>query len=96
MVKKSDDDKKPEDPLADLRKLIDGVDNDVIELLNKRAQLAREIGDIKIQRSQRMYVPERERALLTRLLENNPGPLPPAGLKLIYKEIIRYCSKLFV
>ena len=69
MVKKSDDDKQL-DPLSDLRELIDGVDNDVIELLNKRAQLAREIGDIKIQRSQKMYVPERERALLTRLLDS--------------------------
>ena len=65
MVKKTDDDDKTLDPLADLRELIDGVDNEVIELLNKRAQLAREIGDIKIQRSQKMYVPERERALRT-------------------------------
>ena len=69
MVKKTDDDDKTLDPLADLRELIDGVDNEVIELLNKRAQLAREIGDIKIQRSQKMYVPERERAL----------PEPPLG-----------------
>ena len=88
------DEKENADPLSGLRVEIDAVDNDVIELLNRRAKLAREIGDIKIQRSQKMYVPERERALLARLLENNPGPLPPAGLKLIYKEIISACLAL--
>jgi chorismate mutase/prephenate dehydratase len=94
MAKKNDGGNQEADPLTGLRGLIDSVDNGVIELLNKRAQLAREIGDIKIKRSQKMYVPERERALLSRLLESNPGPLPPAGLKLIYKEIISACLAL--
>lgn len=94
MAKNNDGGNQESDPLAGLRGLIDNVDNDVIELLNKRARLAREIGDIKIKRSQKMYVPERERALLSRLLDSNPGPLPPAGLKLIYKEIISACLAL--
>ena len=45
MVKNKNGEDESVDPLAGLRELIDNVDNDVIELLNKRAQLAREPGD---------------------------------------------------
>ena len=82
------------DSLNELRQNIDKVDNQLISLLNQRARLALDVGKVKAKTSQKMYVPERERALLNRLMAENPGPLPSAGLKLIYKEIISACLAL--
>jgi chorismate mutase-like protein len=87
MVKKKTSAQLPND-IKDLRVLIDAVDDEIILLLNRRAGLAQKIGEIKTARSEPLYVPERERALLKRLVGKNSGPLPPESLLLIYKEII--------
>lgn len=46
------------------------------------------IGAIKARGQRRAYAPERERALLNRLVEKSTGPLPEESLRLIYKEIV--------
>ncbi|MEZ4273278.1 MAG: prephenate dehydratase [Myxococcota bacterium] len=74
--------------LNGLRAAIDATDDEMLRLLNKRAELAQQIGKIKLQRQQKAYVPERERQVVDRLLQANGGPLPAASLRLIYKEII--------
>lgn len=71
-----------------IRVEIDALDNDLITLLNRRASLAQRIGQVKAESGQRAYAPDRERRLLERLAQRNPGPLPPDSLRLIYKEII--------
>lgn len=74
--------------LAPIRKAIDSLDTQIVDLLNRRAQLAVDIGAIKRSLKQRMYAPERERQLIERLLRGNRGPLPGESLRLVYKEII--------
>lgn len=86
MKKHSESD--PAADLAPLRKSIDGVDDQIIELLNRRARLAQEVGSVKLKHNMRAYAPDRERALLDRLASRNPGPLSEDSLRLIYKEII--------
>ena len=97
----STDPTKFEDPkgpgqaeLEGYRVEIDGLDNQIIGLLNKRAAVAQDVGRMKAAYSQRAYAPERERQLLGRLLDSNPGPLPNDGLRMIYKEIISACLSL--
>ncbi|MEE2960192.1 MAG: prephenate dehydratase [Myxococcota bacterium] len=97
----STDAKKLADPKAqaqaDLqgyRVEIDGLDNQIIGLLNKRAAVAQDVGRVKATYSQQAYAPERERQLLSRLLDSNPGPLPNGSLRMIYKEIISACLSL--
>lgn len=74
--------------LRQLREGIDAADDQIIELLNGRARLAQQIGKIKARRSERFYVPERERQVLARLLSKSQGPLSADSMRLIYKEII--------
>lgn len=74
--------------LASLRREIDAIDDQIIELLNGRASVAQRVGAVKASADQRAYAPERERQLLERLTQRSDGPLPAASLRLIYKEII--------
>jgi chorismate mutase/prephenate dehydratase len=74
--------------LKDLRKKIDDIDQNILELLNKRAEIAVEIGKTKQSNHLRIHSPAREREVLTRLRENNPGPFPNEAVRLIYEEIL--------
>lgn len=74
--------------LNELRKKIDDIDLHILELLNKRAEIAIEIGKAKQDKKLSIHSPEREKEILKRLTENNPGPFPNNVLKLIYEEIL--------
>lgn len=74
--------------LDKLRKKIDELDAMIVELLNKRAEIVLEVGKAKQNRQLKIHSPERERAILSKLQANNPGPFPNETLKLIYEEIL--------
>ncbi|HTB64074.1 MAG TPA: prephenate dehydratase domain-containing protein, partial [Opitutales bacterium] len=74
--------------LDSLRKQIDAVDLEIIERLNARVRLASEVGQAKQKQGAHTYVPSREEIVFERLIAANPGPLTPAALKSIYREII--------
>lgn len=74
--------------LGKLRTDIDGLDDQIIDLLNRRANCAIQVGKIKEAHAQRAYVPERERQVLDRLVKKSKGPLMPDSLRQIYKEVI--------
>ncbi|MBI5410223.1 MAG: prephenate dehydratase [Nitrospirae bacterium] len=74
--------------LDKLRKKIDELDLRILELLNRRAEIAIEIGKAKQDKNLNIHSPEREREVLRRLSGNNPGPFPDNALKLIYEEIL--------
>jgi chorismate mutase/prephenate dehydratase len=74
--------------LDSLRKQIDAVDLEIIERLNARVRLAGEVGQAKQKQGAHTYVPSREEVVFERLVAANPGPLTPAALKAIYREII--------
>jgi len=76
------------DRLKALRAEIDGLDDQILKLLNRRAKAALEVGEIKAERGLTYYVPEREAEILRRLAGSNPGPFPNEGLKAIFREII--------
>lgn len=84
----------PRGDLSALRARIDQIDNNLVQLLNQRAECAQEVGQIKAKTSQRAYVPSREHQLIERLTGANPGPLPGGSVRLIYKEIISACLAL--
>lgn len=74
--------------LEKLREEIDRIDAGIIELLNKRANIAIDIANIKRKANLRFYSPERERAILERITELNKGPFPNDALKVIFREIM--------
>ncbi|MCX8042701.1 MAG: prephenate dehydratase [Desulfobacterota bacterium] len=77
-----------DDYLQQLRDQIDKIDDQLLELLNKRAELVLEIGKIKKLDQRRFHVLEREEAIYQRLVNANPGPFPSAAIRPIFREII--------
>ncbi len=74
--------------LAQLRIKIDALDTEILRLLNERATVAKEIGVIKNRASLAIYSPDREMKLLKSLEERSNGPLKPASIRAIYREIM--------
>jgi len=75
-------------PLDAIRKDIDSVDLQLIELLNRRAELAQEVGQVKGVDKKPYFTPERERQIFERLEQENRGPLNKRQLTGIFREII--------
>lgn len=74
--------------LNNLRKRIDGIDKNIIQLLNARAKVALDVARIKHQSGKSIYAPEREREVLKKILSLNKGPLTKPGLEAIYREVM--------
>lgn len=77
--------------LSELRDEIDNLDASLLELLNKRAAAAHEIGVLKKAGNMTIVDPEREREVIERLRNLNEGPLGNEAVEKIYREIISAC-----
>mgnify|MGYP002619618166 CR=1 FL=1 len=77
---------KPE--LEQLRVRIDEIDRRLVELLNERARVVVEVGELKRGTGQAIYAPHREAAVLRRVLGLNEGPLPARTIESIYRELM--------
>src|SRR3954451_23776195 len=74
--------------IAGWRVKIDELDRRLVELLNVRAQAAREIGKLKRNTSMPIYEPEREKTIFENVRRANHGPLPDSELRQVYERII--------
>jgi chorismate mutase/prephenate dehydratase len=82
--------------LNQLRLDIDRLDDELVKLLNQRAEISRKVGEAKRAEDPNpaIYRPEREAHVLRRLRDSNPGPLPAEALSKIYHEIMSASSAL--
>ncbi len=80
--------------LDELRQQIDALDLELLSLLNQRAALAHEVGDIKRADASPVFRPEREMAVIKRLQAANGGPLRSEGIAVIWREIMSACRAL--
>ena len=80
------------------RKRIDAIDSRILDLIQKRATLAKEIGNLKkknaTNRKASFYRPARESSIIRNLIKNNSGPIVDKKIKLIFKELISACLSL--
>ena len=74
--------------IQDWRAEIDIIDSELLCLLNRRAQLAIEIGALKRRDDAPLYDPARERQVLVRALTTNSGPLDDEAVTKIFRCII--------
>jgi chorismate mutase/prephenate dehydratase len=74
--------------LAELRKQIDAIDDQLLRLLSERADLVHKVGGLKKDSGLEIYAPEREEQLLRSLLERNDGRMTPESIRAIYREIM--------
>ena len=84
----------PRPPLLALRERIDTVDREMLALLNRRAQLALEVGELKKQEGSVVFRPEREAQVIDGLKSVNSGPLQMASVAPIWREIMSACRAL--
>lgn len=73
--------------LSEIRSRIDEIDNQILELLNRRMALVKEVGHLKRSHNAVIYRPEREKAILDRLGKINKGPISPQAIEAIFLEI---------
>ena len=74
--------------LAEHRKAIDQLDEQIVRLLNDRTRHVLEIGAIKLKAGEEIYAPHRELAVLQRICRSNAGPIPDESLRAIYREVM--------
>ncbi len=74
--------------LKSLRKKIDGIDKKIVEFLNSRAEITKDIAGIKRKKGISAYSPDRERDVLDKLNTINSGPLTQKALEAIYREVM--------
>lgn len=74
--------------LAPLREQIDALDRQIVALLNERAKVVVEVGNVKRVDRSPIYVPDRERRVLDQICSYNQGPLPNKCIEAIWRELM--------
>ncbi|MFN7922727.1 MAG: chorismate mutase [Bryobacteraceae bacterium] len=74
--------------LSECRRQIDTVDRRIVELLNERARIVENVGDIKQRAKLRIYEPKREDLVYGNVFSSNGGPLTNDALRRIYERLI--------
>ncbi|HBR05807.1 MAG TPA: chorismate mutase [Desulfovibrio sp.] len=80
--------------LLQLRKNIDSLDDQILDLLNQRAAISVAVGRTKADSVETVFKPFREKEVLDRLIAHNAGPLPENHLRAIYREIMSSSRRL--
>lgn len=71
-----------------IRNKIDRIDEGILKLLNERVKLAIEIGKIKSKKKEDVFVPLREKEIISNLKNLNKGPITGEALSDIFREIL--------
>jgi chorismate mutase-like protein len=67
---------------------IDRADEELLDLFNRRARYAIEIGLLKRRAGLPIEVPEREAAIIARMIELNGGPLDGEAIQRLFEAVI--------
>lgn len=78
----------PPTSLDALRGEIDQFDTELVRLLNERARVVQQIGNLKRDTGSPIYAPHREAEVLSRVLAKSRGPLPDRTIEAVYKELM--------
>jgi chorismate mutase/prephenate dehydratase len=84
----------PHPDLLALRSQIDGLDRELLALLNHRAGLAQQVGELKKKEGSVVFRPEREAQVIDGLKAVNAGPLKADSVAPIWREIMSACRAL--
>ena len=73
--------------IEELRSKIDKIDTQLLKLLKERMGIVVDVGKIKNASKENVYRPEREKAIIDRLLEEAKGKLDVTSIRAIFQEI---------
>ncbi|MEE8153679.1 MAG: prephenate dehydratase [Phycisphaerales bacterium] len=74
--------------LKALRRQIDEIDRQLVQIVSDRARIVVQIGKAKRGDGTPIYAPHREKDVLARAIANNPGPLSDRTIEAIYRELM--------
>ncbi len=74
--------------LDELRQRIDDLDHQLVQMINERAKVVVEVGELKSKTDKPIYAPAREKEVFARIVQANEGPLPDRTLKAIWRELM--------
>ena len=74
--------------IEELRKRIDELDHQLVKLLNERARVVVDIGNLKNKSGGQIYAPDREKQVFAQIAKINEGPLPDKCLVAIWRELM--------
>ena len=74
--------------IAEWRTKIDELDEQIVSLINRRAEAAKAIGDIKRATLLPVYEPQREQDVFRHVKTINYGPLSDAELIHVYERLM--------
>ena len=82
--------------LPKIREDIDSVDQQIQQLINRRAKLAEAVAKAKFasEENPMFYRPEREAQVLRNVMERNEGPLSDVTMARLFREIMSACLAL--
>jgi len=80
--------------LQALRDRIDAIDRELLGALNRRATLAKAVGELKQNEGSVVFRPEREAQVIDGLKAANKGPLSADSIAPIWREIMSACRAL--
>jgi 3-deoxy-7-phosphoheptulonate synthase / chorismate mutase len=78
-----------ENQLDALRQKLDEVNLKLLRLLNERAELAKQIGEVKQKQGINKFDPERERVMLETIVQHNEGPFTDNTVRYLFKQIFK-------
>ena len=80
--------------IDDLRQRIDWIDEQLVRLLNARAECALQLGHLKKERGMDIYQPAREREVLGNVQRLNTGPLDDGAIRRLFERVIDEARRL--
>lgn len=83
-----------QDNLTKLRERINQLDEQLVELISERAQVAVEIGKTKTSVGSEVYDPLRERTVIEKIDALNQGPLDKGAMEEVFTAIITVCREI--
>jgi chorismate mutase len=80
--------------IDDLRQRIDWIDEQLVRLLNARAECALQLGHLKKERGMDIYQPTREQEVLGNVQRLNTGPLDDGAIRRLFERVIDEARRL--
>ena len=80
--------------LEELRKQVDELDARIVQLINQRAKIVRQIGRLKAGGNESVYTPHREQAVYANVTGANAGPVSDEAMRAVFREIMSGCIAL--
>ena len=74
--------------LDDLRRQIDQLDERIVQFINERAEVVRDIGKLKADGNKSVYTPHREQAVYAHVTQVNAGPMSDQAIRAVFREVM--------